>query len=75
MANDNIFGKVSIMLELPDSGILRDPPDGYPQVNIQKSKFEMIYDILAYGASESGWSIEKVRGIDRTIISLTYEGS
>lgn len=78
MANENIFGEVIILLELPDEGIPRIPPEGHPNIDTRKSDFEIVNEIIQQGVSVLGdWSSERIPGTEQTmaVLGLTYGGS
>lgn len=77
MANRNVVGRVMIVLEIPDGGILRASPSGHPNIDIRKGSSEIINDIILRGISVTDWSSEGIKmpgGHETPVITLTYEG-
>lgn len=77
MASRNVVGKVMIVLEIPDGGILRPSPPGHPNMDIHKGSFEILNDIILQGTSVTGWSSDGIKlpgGHTMPIITLAYDG-
>jgi len=76
MANRNVVGKVMIVLELPDGGIFRTPPSGYPTIDIPKTGFGIVNDMILQGASVTDWVSDGARwpgGHKTPVVTLAYE--
>lgn len=76
MANRNVVGKVMIVLEIPDEGIFRPSPPGYPNIDTRKGGFEILNDIVQQGVSTTNWNSDGIKlpgGHDIPIVTLTYE--
>lgn len=74
MANDNIGGKVLIVLELPDGGILRGA-DLPADPEHKKGHFEIIEDIIQKGIENTDWSIHGMStNVNASAFTLKYGG-
>ncbi len=77
MANRNVVGKVMLVLEIPDEGILQPAPPGYPNIDRPKGRVDIIDEIVHQGASVTGWISDGIKipgGHETPVITLVYEG-
>ncbi len=77
MANRVVVGKIMVVLELPDENILRTPPSEYPVIDIPKTGFGIVNELILQGVSVTDWVSNGVRwpgGHRVPVVTLTFEG-
>ncbi len=76
MANDNVVGRVMILLELPGDGIRRPQLPGEPYPNIHKGNIEIVNEIIQQAVSVADWASDGITKPDAELakLSLVYEG-
>lgn len=72
MANENIGGKVVIILELPDGGIFRDTElQGDPEC--RKGDSEIVADLIKKGIEGTDWAFAIMSiGANKSAFTLKY---
>jgi hypothetical protein len=75
MANENIIGKIIILLELPDGGIMLHP--SLPSdPSHQKGDLEIISSMIEDGIADTNWSYSGIIKYDsQEAFTLTYGGA
>ncbi len=76
MANDNVVGRVMILLKLPDEGIRRTQLPGESLPNILKGDVEIINEIIQQGVSTTDWASDGIHSsrAGTSTLYLDYEG-
>ncbi len=76
MANDNIMGKIRVVLELPDGGIPRPPVEPPRPQPTPKTPIEIMDEIIQVGVAATNWESDKgfeKPGVGETTFTLIYK--